>query len=77
MLVRIVTCSAICIAIIGERINNAGSARERIGARGDSSAIKYANGDFCDIWRDPHAKDLTGWRGPCEVVNATKQHEGK
>ena len=46
MRVRIVTCSAICSSIIGEIINKAGAARERIGARGDSSATKYACGDF-------------------------------
>ena len=50
MRVRIVTCSAICKAIIGERINKVGNLRERVGARDDSSATKYCNGDLVECW---------------------------
>lgn len=34
-------------------------------------------GGSVDVYHDPAAKDLVGWRGPCDVVNNTKHTKGK
>ena len=33
-------------------------------------------GDLCDIYRQPQSKDLTGWRGPTEVVDTSTIDRG-
>ena len=48
-----------------------------MGAIGDVSATKCCCGVGRDIWRDRGSKDLTGWRGPGDVVDDPKQHEGE
>ena len=69
--------AAVQEAIVCERINRVANAKGRVGAVDVDSPTKYKCGDLCDIWRDPLSKDITGWRGPCEVVNDTKQDKGK
>ena len=33
-------------------------------------------GDLCDIYRQPQSKDMTGWRGPTEVVDTSTIDRG-
>ena len=48
-------------------------------ARMPGQVLELQPGDLVDIYRKPtgeHAKDLTGWKGPCKVTDVTNIEDG-
>ena len=48
----------------------------RTKTRSTGQLLNLKPGDMVDIWRDPPNKDITGWRGPCQVVSLDRLDEG-
>ena len=55
-----------------ERLNVAANTRTRPAGQ----LIEYKPRDKVDFYRGPPHKDLTGWRGPAEVVSMDRADEG-
>lgn len=77
MRLRCVGMQAVMEANVTDRLERTLSARTRIGAVGDEGPCKYKEGDQLEVWGDPKAKDLPGWRGPATCVAANRQSEGR
>ena len=41
--------------------------------RGALELMDYHHGDMVDIWMEPSAKDMKGWRGPAEIASVNTQ----
>lgn len=77
MRMRSVCCAAIQQEIIQQRLQRVANAKVRTGSHGIGSEFRYDNDDEVEITRDPQSKDLKTWRGPCKVINASLQKDGK
>ena len=67
-------------AMINATARNRLSVAERTQTRRDGREHEFKLGDLVDVYRKQdghHAKDRTGWRGPCTVVDLTEIERGQ